>query len=481
MSLSAAINNAVSGLAATSKAADVIASNISNALTEGYGVRSVVLSSRADAGGVTVEAISRYSNPVLLADRREAEAEVSNQNVLNAFFESAQGSLGLPTETGSAQSLFTQFESSLITATQAPESTASLAAVLESLKSFVKKVNDISEDIQTERQKADGNIAKAVGQLNAALQTIDKLNDSIVKQVVLGNDVSSLIDQRQVAIDRVNKIVPVREINKDNGRVELLAGGGVFLLDDSVHELSFSKTNIITPELNIESGTLNGLYLDGKSYDVSSSGKMSGGTLQSYFEVRDELAPRVQSLLDGLSVDLIERLEGNSVDPTLALGSPGLLTDGGDPLDLSSQVGLAARISVNSLVDPDEGGQLWRLRDGLGALSSGPEGSTEIILAIKTAIEEIKSQDSDAFTEGAWSSAGLLSDVVSEVGARREHISLIIASAAARVSSLNGLEAEDGVDTDFEMQGMLDMENSYSANAKVLMAIEKMLDALMEI
>jgi len=457
MSLSAAINNAVSGLAATSKAADVIASNISNALTEGYGVRSVVLSSRADAGGVTVEAISRYSNPVLLADRREAEAEVSNQNVLNAFFESAQGSLGLPTETGSAQSLFTQFESSLITATQAPESTASLAAVLESLKSFVKKVNDISEDIQTERQKADGNIAKAVGQLNAALQTIDKLNDSIVKQVVLGNDVSSLIDQRQVAIDRVNKIVPVREINKDNGRVELLAGGGVFLLDDSVHELSFSKTNIITPELNIESGTLNGLYLDGKSYDVSSSGKMSGGTLQSYFEVRDELAPRVQSLLDGLSVDLIERLEGNSVDPTLALGSPGLLTDGGGPLDLSSQVGLAARISVNSLVDPDEGGP------------------------IKTAIEEIKSQDSDAFTEGAWSSAGLLSDVVSEVGARREHISLIIASAAARVSSLNGLEAEDGVDTDFEMQGMLDMENSYSANAKVLMAIEKMLDALMEI
>ena len=41
MSLSSVMSVALSGLTVTSRAADIVSSNISNAMTDGYGVRQV--------------------------------------------------------------------------------------------------------------------------------------------------------------------------------------------------------------------------------------------------------------------------------------------------------------------------------------------------------------------------------------------------------------------------------------------------------
>ena len=77
MTLSFALNHAVSGLAATSSQADVIANNIANALTEGYGRREVALSSAVAGGagvGVRVEGIVRATSPAVTEARRGADA-----------------------------------------------------------------------------------------------------------------------------------------------------------------------------------------------------------------------------------------------------------------------------------------------------------------------------------------------------------------------------------------------------------------------
>ena len=43
MSISSALSNALSGLNAVSRAADVVSSNVANAMTEGYGKREIEL------------------------------------------------------------------------------------------------------------------------------------------------------------------------------------------------------------------------------------------------------------------------------------------------------------------------------------------------------------------------------------------------------------------------------------------------------
>ncbi|MEL7027010.1 MAG: flagellar basal body protein, partial [Pseudomonadota bacterium] len=54
MSISTSLSSALSGLTATSRAAELVSSNISNALTEGYGRRELATSARI-TNGVSVD------------------------------------------------------------------------------------------------------------------------------------------------------------------------------------------------------------------------------------------------------------------------------------------------------------------------------------------------------------------------------------------------------------------------------------------
>jgi len=52
---------------------------------------------------------------------------------------------------------------------------------------------------------------------------------------------------------------------------------------------------------------------------------------------------------------------------------------------------------------------------------------------------------------------------------------------SARWDTLNASVLADGVDTDYEMQMLLQIEQSYSANAKLIQTADRMLQTLMEI
>jgi len=58
MSITGALNNALSGLTTTSRMAETVSSNLSNAVTDGYGRRSLELAS-LQLGGVQVQAVNR--------------------------------------------------------------------------------------------------------------------------------------------------------------------------------------------------------------------------------------------------------------------------------------------------------------------------------------------------------------------------------------------------------------------------------------
>ena len=73
MSISSAFSNATSGLTATSRLAEVVSSNIANAMTEGYARREVSLSART-GGGVSIDGVSRAVSDSLQQNLRLAGA-----------------------------------------------------------------------------------------------------------------------------------------------------------------------------------------------------------------------------------------------------------------------------------------------------------------------------------------------------------------------------------------------------------------------
>jgi len=157
-----------------------------------------------------------------------------------------------------------------------------------------------------------------------------------------------------------------------------------------------------------------------------------------------------------------------------------LFTDLGaayDPLQLE---GLAGRLSVNTAIDPATGGALWRLRDGIGAVTQGPASNSTQTIAFLTVFETAQGFDPQA---GQGSTAELMNYVSGMVSDQK----LVQVQAQEKLRELGGRaeaveaarQSVQGVNLDTELQKLTLIEQSYAANAQVIQSLTQMVDTLL--
>ncbi|WP_224824232.1 flagellar hook-associated protein FlgK [Cognatishimia sp. MH4019] len=482
MSISSSLSNALSGLTAVSRSAELVSANLANVTNPNYARREIELSARDGgtlSGGVSVSGVNRVVDQALQTDRRHADADVANAQTRNSFFQRVENSVGLPTESSSLTAKMAAFEATLIQASSQPASDAHLRAVVTTAGSVTDHINHVSEDIQSLRMDADRNIATEVKTLTTKLDQIRDLNFDIARRGMGGHSTAALEDHRAALLDDVSRIVPLREVQSDNGQVSLFTLGGTQLLGGQVSEITFNSTGLIVPHMTQDNGLLGGLEVNGTAIDAATV--FAGGSLAGHFEVRDELAVTAQRQLDAVARDLISRFEDPAVDPTLTTGDPGFFTDAGAALDLAAETGLAGRVKVNASLDSAHAGAAWRVRDGINASAEGPPGDTGRLTAMIDALQALKPTQSGGFSTSARSLSGLGSDFLSELGRQKLDTGSEVLFATTQQSGFRSAELENGVDTDQEMQKLLLIEQAYSANARVIQTVDEMIDALLRI
>lgn len=481
MSITSSFNNALSGLFATSRAAELVSSNISNALTEGYGRRELSVSAR-DVNGVSVNGVIRDVDQTIVADRLLADASVGYDTARSSFYNSLESVLGAVDDPLSVPGRVATFEATLIEAAARPDSQARLQGLFDAAQSVADGFSQASDDIQSLRMDADRSIAVQVERLNTGLQNVADLNANILRAKAAGRDYSALLDQRQQAVNEISEIVPLQVLPRENDTVTLITPTGAVLLDTSAAELGFEQRNVVTPDMTLDSGALSGLTING--FDVSTAGRngpIAGGTLAAAFAVRDEFAVEAQTRLDAVARDLVERFQDPAVDGTLGAMDAGLFTDGGAFFDPLNEIGLSARLEINALVDATRGGALWRLRDGLGAVVEGPVGNNALLVDLGNALTELRVPASGDISTGARSAGALAGDLLSLVSVDRVNAENRQSFSMARQDSLSQIELAGGVDTDQELQKLLLIEQAYSANARVITTAGEMIDTLLAI
>jgi len=179
--------------------------------------------------------------------------------------------------------------------------------------------------------------------------------------------------------------------------------------------------------------------------------------------------------------DIVERFSDSGLDSTRVPGDPGLFTDAGVAFDPLNEVGLSQRMNLNAAVDPVKGGALWRLRDGLGAVASGPVGTTSLLVALRSALTTQREPSSGGFMAGERSFSTFASDLLSSAATNRLSADGEAAYTKTRLETFVSMEAEDGVDTDQEMQSLLRIEQAFAANAKVIQMAGEMIQRLLDI
>ncbi|WP_372614026.1 flagellar hook-associated protein FlgK [Aquicoccus sp.] len=484
MSLSGALSNALSGLNAASRSSQVTASNLSNATTPGYGRREVELGANGlgTHGGVSVLGTTRHMNPGLLSEVRLASAARAGSDETAKFHDRLETLIGLPSDPASLGATITRFESALVEAASRPDLTERLGAVLQSAEDLASGFKQVSDGIQSMRGEADRKIASDVDSLNTLLSQVRDINRQITVSTVNGRDSSALEDQRQVMIDSIAEIVPVKETKRELGAVALFTSGGAILLDGNAARVEFSATNMTAPHMTQAGGELSGLTINGRRVATDAEGgPMHGGRLGALFEFRDEIAPKIQTQVDATARDLVERFESAGLDATRTAGDPGLFTDGGAALAPGDETGLSGRLALNDAVVPENGGALWRLRDGLGAADPGPVGNGTLLRDMASALSEGRTPASGAFGPGKLSAAGLQSGLLDQISNDRNASELEQSFAAARFDSANSQLLAEGVDSDQEMQRLMQIEQAYAANARLLQTVGEMFDALIRI
>ena len=478
MSLTSAMSNAVLGLRAAGRGAEVISSNISNALTPGYGRRELVLSSNA-LGGVREVGITRLVDAGLASDRRLSEASNANAQAQLNFFSRVENLLGTPGDTGSLSTRLSRFEGALVTAISRPDAPDRLETAVVQAGELAKGLRAVSDGIQAARGQADQTISSQVKTLNNSLVQVKKLNAEIQTARSRGIDAAGLKDQRQQVIDTIGALVPLREIARSDDQIALYSTGGAALLDGRPSVFEFTPANTVTAHTLEATGTLSGLTLNGQSIRTDGEfGPLRGGALDAQFAIRDELGVAAQQEVDALARDLVDRFADPTVDPSLAVGDAGLFTDDGNPFDPADELGLASRLAVNPAVDSAQGGEAWRMRDGINAVSQGPVGDATILQNLSEALTNAQTTSSGGFAGSNFSSAGMVSAIISDVGANLIGAEQELSFTSARLSSLTEQQLAEGVDTDQEMQMLLQVEQAYAANARMLSVLDEMMQIL---
>jgi len=482
MSISGALSNALSGLAVTSRLAETVSSNLSNALTDGYGRRSLELSSGQTGSvgsGVRIESINRFVDAGILADRRLADAALNGHERGVQTLVRLEQSLGGPEDAAGLSARLARFEQALISASSDPAAETRLTNVVSRLNDVTDTLKANTRSIQSLRQEADASIARDIDVLNSALLQVEDLNGDILRIKASGNDTSALLDARQRVVDQIADIVPVRELARDNGTIGLMTTTGTTLIDGRAVQFGFERTHTIVADMTLGSGALSGITLDGVPLDTDTGiGRLDGGSMGAAFALRDKTLVEAQQSLDGIAADLIARFQDPVTDPTLVAGDLGLLTDQGGVLDLAVLDGLAGRIAVNPAIDPSQGGAASLLRDGLNPTAASPLGDAT---QLDRWIDALATTRVDIPGAAARSAAGRVADFVAQVGSSRLVAEEKLSFASARWDTLKQAELANGVDTDIELQNLLRVEQAYAANAKVIQTVDFMIQRLMEI
>lgn len=484
MSISSALSNALSGLTASSRAAGVVSSNLANVLTEGYAARELEIVSQTGGPrtGVTIVGITRNVDQALLGDRRLADSEVAYTDTLLRFTNQLEQAVGTPDDPASLSGRAAAFENSLITAASRPEANDRLQAAVSRAGELAATLSNVSDEIQNRRAEADSEINRAAETINTNLEQIHELNIKIVRARDGSASLASLQDSRQSAIDRLAKFIPIRQVPRDGGAVALFTPGGAILLDSSPAVLGFTPTPVITPQMTLGNSLLSGLQINGVDVNLSGGNNpIGGGRLAALFEVRDDLGVDAQTQVDALARDLIERFQQPGLDPTRAPGDPGLFTDIGAFFNPANEVGIASRIAINAAVDPNQGGEVRRLRDGLGAALPGSVGQAGLLQQLQGALTLTQSLPSGGLGVVARSLSGHIGSFSSLIGQDRLTKEQNLSFTTSTQDALKALELQGGVDSDAELQQLLLIEQAFGANARMIQTIDDMMQTILGI
>jgi flagellar hook-associated protein 1 FlgK len=453
---------AYSGLAAARAGIDVTGQNIANAGTAGYTRQRVTQSSipaaqtgfmrgtAALAGqGVSVDGIARLGSLTLDAGVRVASGSSAYADARATALSALETGLNEPGDDGLGTKL-DAFWSSWSELSTHPDDPGAASAVIGAAKTVASTLASGSKAVDAQWTAVRGTVQGQVTQLNDAATRVAALNGQIRTAIASGGNGNELMDQRDQLTEQIASLAGGTVRANTDGTVDVLIGGNAIVQGSDARSVALGGGGRLSDgapvTLTWTSGTAGAVALSGGSIGgnlsllAPATANGTGGALAEASASYDQVATKLATAVNAV--------HATGTTPTGATGAPFFSLAAGVPAAQALGVvptdasGLATRNAAGQLDDS--------FTDALSRLGTASDGADR---SWATFVAGVGSASRTAASESTLTGLALTN---------------------ARTQQQSGA----GVDLDEENVNLLSYQHAYQGAARVLTAVDEMLDTI---
>ncbi|NQW89075.1 flagellar hook-associated protein FlgK [Curtobacterium sp. VKM Ac-2861] len=453
---------AYSGLAAARAGIDVTGQNIANAGTAGYTRQRVTQNSipatqtgfmrgtAALAGqGVSVDGIARLASLTLDVGVRVAAGSSAYADARATALSALETGLHEPGKDGLSAKL-DAFWSSWSELASHPDDPGAASAVLGAAGTVASALAAGSKAVDAQWSSVRGTAAGQVTQLNDAAKQVADLNGRIRTALASGGTANELLDQRDQLTEQIATLAGGTTRTNADGTVDVLLGGNPLVQGTDARAVALGGGERLADgaavTLTWTSGTAGAVSLSGGSIGgalavlAPANGNGTGGALAQAAASYDAVATQLATTVNAVhATGTTPAGTTGTAFFALAAGVPAAQGLSVVPTDGS---GLATRNAAGQLDDS--------FADALSRLGTGP-GAADTTWA--TFVAGVGTASRSAATESTLTGLAL-------TNARTQQ------------------QSSAGVDLDEENVNLLSYQHAYQGAARVLTAVDEMLDTI---
>ncbi|NMM15748.1 MAG: flagellar hook-associated protein FlgK [Cellulomonas sp.] len=465
MSTFSGISTALSSLIAQRQALEVSGQNIANSNTVGYtrqrasisslpaaSVSSMFSTNNGPGQGTQVTGIERLGDVFIDTRVRTETAGSAYLSARSSAYTTLEQSVGEPSTTGLAAQLSTLW-AGFHDVGNTPDKDSARSALLESAKAVVDRIATLYSAAGTQWTQARTTTVALVDQVNTTAANVADLNTRILSITNTGGSANELMDQRDLLVTQLSGLVGATARVRDNGTVDVLVAGNALVSGATTKALTVTGPTLFSGAtaggavgaewasrpgvaVGLDGGRVAGL-LSVLAPPAGGNGGMLTEAAASYDALATKLANSVNALHSGATtVGGATGINFFAIDATKPAA-----------LGLSVAITLPSDIAVAT---PGKGALDGSVADKIATLGTAADGP-----------------------DAAWSSIVVQLGVRTASGASRATV-----AEASRASAASQQLAQMSVSTDEESTNMLAYQRAYEGSARVLTAIDAMLDTL---
>lgn len=285
-----ALNAAQIGLSVTGH-------NIANAATPGYNrqeiVQSAALAQNFGSGfigqGAEVTQIRRAYSAILTQQFNNAQSTSSANNAYAS--QMAQVDNMLADSDSGLSPAFQQFFASMQALSSNPGDAATRQATLSNAQSLVNRFSDIGNRLEELRSSVNTQLTSLTSQTTSYAKQIAQLNDTISTSLAVDNinPPNDLMDQRDLLVSDLNKLVKTDIQRQNDGTYNVYIGNGIpLVIGDDAYQLQAANSPTDASRLEVA-------YVSGTTTTTLSENNIVGGAMGGLLQFRSGSLDKIQN------------------------------------------------------------------------------------------------------------------------------------------------------------------------------------------